>query len=772
MRVTDFLTRARERKFAVPDNASGARASIVCAILAANTADLGASERRHQISPTALYVLARNGVVPIGDLRYLADSKLDALTTPIAKAQVAAALALVGDRARAERVYAAALAAIDPQSENWLNRQDYGSNLRDAAALVTLASESGAAPATVQAAVQRVEASRAQLHPTSTQEDAWLLLAASAMAKDPGNVTLDAARRRRAARASTAPSAPTISTGAGESHQSPATLRSRPWSTVTGALLTPEPAAENGFRIERLDPARPTAIRSTRHRSSRTPGSVVVLKITEAQPHWRQRTSSPITCRLGSRIDNPHLVSVRRYRHFCRGSPTRLESHEHGDPRRPLHRRLERKRRSGGVHRGLCGARGGRPAAMRAAGARRGHVPAGSLRPHRAAAPSRSRRRNDALSSPRGSEGDEAIQDFGKADWIASRSSISGRPLRSLDPLARNDGQESAPYARRRAFLCASAFAGAAWWIASPGRGAARRTRFLDQRGRSGSGACCAPTRRAKAATTTRSPTSIHASSTAQPAYEATRPASITGSILARCCARRCNRNQRLERLACASTRPCRWRGSLSRLEVRRSMVTNCARWCARSRSSARAGSGDENILRFTRPRPWRQYLHAFRAASLAYFGKEPRHLSRGEAALLRHCRNAGRCAARIASPRSRVPRDHPRARSPSAATCAVPADRTLANRVARTAAACCWRAARRRQSRRRTDAIEVHRLTIDAGVQKIWKISRGERPCSRARRSAPTSRFAGLPSTMRTSDFGQRRPLDEDDLRRAAKST
>jgi len=37
----------------------------------------------------ALYVLARNGLAPIGDLRYLADAKLDALATPIAKAQIA-----------------------------------------------------------------------------------------------------------------------------------------------------------------------------------------------------------------------------------------------------------------------------------------------------------------------------------------------------------------------------------------------------------------------------------------------------------------------------------------------------------------------------------------------------------------------------------------------------------------------------------------------------------------------------------------------------------
>ena len=140
----------------------------------------------------ALYVLARNGLAPIGDLRYLADAKLDALSTPISKAQVAAALAMVGDRVRAERVYAAALAAIAPAPQpDLVGREDYGSTLRDAAALVALASEGGAPHATVQAAVQRVEAVRASLRPTSTQEDAWLLLAASAMAKDAGKVSLD-----------------------------------------------------------------------------------------------------------------------------------------------------------------------------------------------------------------------------------------------------------------------------------------------------------------------------------------------------------------------------------------------------------------------------------------------------------------------------------------------------------------------------------------------------------------------------------------------------
>ena len=70
-----------------------------------------------------------------------ADTRLGDLTTPIAKAQVAAALSMLGDKARADRVYLAALDAIAPQPKLDLGRADYGSVLRDSAALVTLASE-------------------------------------------------------------------------------------------------------------------------------------------------------------------------------------------------------------------------------------------------------------------------------------------------------------------------------------------------------------------------------------------------------------------------------------------------------------------------------------------------------------------------------------------------------------------------------------------------------------------------------------------------------
>ena len=138
--VTDFLTRARERGFAVPDIAFR-RPSITCAIQSSVAPEPEKDGGRDLAY--ALYVLARNAAAPIGDLRYIADTKLSNLATPIAKAQIAAALGLLGDRARAERVYAAALEALAPQPRSIRPRR-LRLALRDGAALVTLASESNA----------------------------------------------------------------------------------------------------------------------------------------------------------------------------------------------------------------------------------------------------------------------------------------------------------------------------------------------------------------------------------------------------------------------------------------------------------------------------------------------------------------------------------------------------------------------------------------------------------------------------------------------------
>ncbi|HML08289.1 MAG TPA: alpha-2-macroglobulin [Xanthobacteraceae bacterium] len=301
--VTDFLTRARERKFAVPEPAFKLALDRLRNAVGGMT-DVGKNGGADLAY--ALYVLARNGAAPLGDLRYLADAKLDALSTPIAKAQLAAALAMVGDRARAERVYGSALAAIAPQPQPDLaSREDYGSTLRDAAALVVLAAEGGAPRATVQSAAQRVEAAWASSRATSTQEDAWLLMAARALAKDAGNVSLEVNGEAmqqplyRTLRAGDLSSLLRIAnTGADEV---------KAVVTVTGAPLTPEPAAEKGFKIERLtytlagDPVDPKSVKQNTRLA-------VVLKITEAEPQFG-RVIVADYLPAGFEIDNPHIVS-------------------------------------------------------------------------------------------------------------------------------------------------------------------------------------------------------------------------------------------------------------------------------------------------------------------------------------------------------------------------------------------------------------------------------------------------------------------------------
>jgi alpha-2-macroglobulin len=300
--VSDFLTRARERGFAVPDIAFKLALDRLRNFVG-NSEDATKDGGRNLAY--ALYVLARNGAAPIGDLRYYADSKLDTFATPIAKAQIAAALAMVGDRARAERVYAAALTSISPQPALDYGRTDYGSVLRDAAALVTLASEGGAPRATISGALARVEASRNLSPYTSTQENAWMVLAARALAKDSQSVSLDVG---------------------GETVQGPLNRNLRPSDlksplkitnmsdgdlqaviTVSGAPLVPEPATDKGFKIERKyytlagKPADPTQAKQNER-------FAVVLKIIEPQPQFARLMVADYLP-AGFEIDNPRLVS-------------------------------------------------------------------------------------------------------------------------------------------------------------------------------------------------------------------------------------------------------------------------------------------------------------------------------------------------------------------------------------------------------------------------------------------------------------------------------
>ncbi|WP_245514918.1 alpha-2-macroglobulin family protein [Jiella endophytica] len=183
--VTDFLTRAREAGYEVPDEGF----TLAVDNLRNSLAYLPEKPDWRPVA-YAYYVLARNGRAAIGDLRYYVDNELASLPTALSKAQMAAALALYGDRSRAETVFRAAIdASMEPQSN--AGRSDYGTALRDDAAVLTLGLETAVDGVSFEGLVEKVNAARQNQRYTSTQEDAWSLLAAHALlGRNPPKLTV------------------------------------------------------------------------------------------------------------------------------------------------------------------------------------------------------------------------------------------------------------------------------------------------------------------------------------------------------------------------------------------------------------------------------------------------------------------------------------------------------------------------------------------------------------------------------------------------------
>ena len=170
----DFLTRARTAGHPVPD------APYLAGLtwLRQHAIEGGSEPATLASRAYALYTLAEAGVLTAGPLRYFADAFATHLPTPLAKGQIGAALAKLGDRDRAEVAFSAALSELarDP----W--EVDYGSTLRDAAALVSLATEAGmAGNGRLPALLARMPANAASVRETNTQEQAWLVLAAQTL---------------------------------------------------------------------------------------------------------------------------------------------------------------------------------------------------------------------------------------------------------------------------------------------------------------------------------------------------------------------------------------------------------------------------------------------------------------------------------------------------------------------------------------------------------------------------------------------------------------
>jgi alpha-2-macroglobulin len=301
--VADFLTRVRERNITVPQLAFSLaldrlRNQVV------NTSEIRKEEAAGIAYAT--YVLARNGRPVMGDLRYLSDNKLSEFESPLARGQIAAGLALLGDRTRARTAFRNALSAAQIAQPNaQLSRADYGSRLRDNSGLLALLSETNGDQADIQTVSTLVERSRADADQTSTQEQMWMVLAAQAMNADPAALTL-------AINGNESRGAYYRGVSAESLEDAPITIANRGASaaravlTISGTPITPEPALDQGFTIQRqIFTMKGETIDASKFRQNER--YVIVLRISERiATYGRLLVVDPLPA--GLEIENSNLT--------------------------------------------------------------------------------------------------------------------------------------------------------------------------------------------------------------------------------------------------------------------------------------------------------------------------------------------------------------------------------------------------------------------------------------------------------------------------------
>ncbi len=378
--VTDFLTRARARGFDVPDD----RFKLALNRLRnyVSTAPDVSTDGGLALS-YSLYVLARNGMAPVGDLRYIADVKLAALGTPTAQAEIGAALAMLGDKVRAETAFRAAAGALPEDTDPLIGRADFGSRLRDAAAVVTLAAEGDAPKVILTSATKQIDKARDRVTYTSTQEDAWLVLAARALGKQDVSLAVEegSGGGRRSGRAAL----PHAERG-GSRHQSADRDQCRRQHARRGDLGKRRADHAGAGHRPRLQ-ARTHVPHARRRRDRHHHGDAESAHRGAADGH---RTAAAIRPRGAHRLragglrDRQSRARVvgrywRAQLDHARGGPG-----AYGVPRQSLRGGVRAPgRQQAALHRGLRGARRVARQLRVAASRGGGHVPPRPLRPHR-----------------------------------------------------------------------------------------------------------------------------------------------------------------------------------------------------------------------------------------------------------------------------------------------------------------------------------------------------------------------------------------------------
>lgn len=298
--ITDFLSRAIAEGFEVPERAFRSALDN----LASQLSYAGDFENGGEAVAYALMVLAREGRASIGDLRYYADAKAGDFATPMAKAQLGAALSYYGEQRRADAMFRlAASQAVEAGGEDRGWRADYGSHLRDAAALLALAAEARS-NAVDRDGLSAMIARQAANRPTSPQEKAWLLMAAhAAMGEAAANVTLNGEPVTgplvRLIDGADLDEGEMVIENTGASPL-PAVL------SVRGVPIEPEPQGGNGYAIQRSYFTMDGREVSPDHVAQNERLAVVLTVTPEADRKARLVIDDPLPA--GFEIDNPNLL--------------------------------------------------------------------------------------------------------------------------------------------------------------------------------------------------------------------------------------------------------------------------------------------------------------------------------------------------------------------------------------------------------------------------------------------------------------------------------
>lgn len=235
----DFLMRAREKGFVVPETPY--RRGL-----------LWLQRTAEKMTPNAQayawYVLAKVGLADPGRVRYFQDTDGDKIAGALGRGHLAAALTLVGERGRSQNQFQLAMANVGQKPKD----DYYGTPLRDLAGLISLVPDADQRPALARLTALMLEQKRLEDRWTTTQEKAWMLMAAYATLQG-GSGKLDLTVDGQSVKPERDPAAFDVDVKAGKKLTVKNAAAGEVWATVSvrGVPTQALPAEQKGLQLSR-----------------------------------------------------------------------------------------------------------------------------------------------------------------------------------------------------------------------------------------------------------------------------------------------------------------------------------------------------------------------------------------------------------------------------------------------------------------------------------------------------------------------------------------